>query len=254
MNAIDPFWPFARPPVTLSGEEVHVWCASLERSADEIARLTLLLTEEEKNRVARFRSIVARNEFLVTRGLLRLLLGHYLNCKPNRLIFCVGPQGKPFLVGEPRLRFNVAHSHGLALFAISLHCEVGVDVERVRPFANDLGIAERYFSQREVEVLRGLEPQQRCDMFFHTWARKEAILKASGDGLAIGLEGVEVSVAPQEEARVLRVNGRETDARGWTLQALTPAAGYVGAVALPGTGVHLACWHWPDDETVNGRG
>jgi 4'-phosphopantetheinyl transferase len=159
----------------------------------------------------------------------------------------VGPQGKPFLVGGPKLRFNLAHSHGLALFAVSQQCEVGVDVERVRPFVNDLGIAERYFSARETEVLRGLEPQERCETFFHTWARKEAVLKANGDGLAIGLEGVEVSVLPDDEVRLLRVNGTEAEARRWTLQALRPAAGYVGAVALQGTGLRLSCWYWPYD-------
>jgi len=245
VSAIDPYWPFALPPASLSGDEVHVWCASLDRPADHIARLTTILAEEERNRVARFHSLVARNEFLVARSLLRILLGHYLNYEPSHLTFCVGPQGKPFLVGKPKLRFNVAHSHGLALFAVSLQCEVGVDVEQVRPFANDLGIAERYFSRHEAEVLRSLAPEQRCEVFFHTWARKEAILKASGNGLALGLEGVEVSVTPEEEARVLRVNGTAAEAQGWTLRALTPAAGYVGAVALPGTGVRLACWHWP---------
>src|SRR5262249_48915862 len=160
-------WPSALPPVSLSGDEVHVWCTTLDRPPDHIARLTALLAENERDRVARFRSAVSRNEFLVARGLLRILLGHYLDCDPSRLVFCVGPQCTPCMLGEPKLRFNVAHSHGLALFAVSRRCEVGVDVERVRPFTNDLGIAERYFSRRETDVLRGLAPEQRCEVFFH---------------------------------------------------------------------------------------
>lgn len=252
MSAIDPYWPFALPPVSLSVDEVHIWCASLERPPGQVARLTAVLADEERNRVARFRCAVARNEFLVARGLLRILLGHYLDLDPRRLAFCVGPQGKPFLTTEPKVQFNLAHSHGLALFAVSGRDEVGVDVERVRTFANDLGIAERYFSRRETEVLLDLEPGRRSEAFFHTWARKEAVLKASGNGLALGLEGVEVSVTPGEEARLLRVNGTEEDARRWTLQALTPAVGYVGAVALQGTGARLICRHWPDAEAANG--
>jgi 4'-phosphopantetheinyl transferase len=236
----------------LNGDEVHIWCAFLERPADHLARLTAVLADHERDRVARYHSAVSRNEFLVARGLLRILLGHYLSRAPDRLTFCVGPQGKPFLTGEPKLCFNVAHSHGLALFAVSLRCEVGVDVEQVRPIANDLGIADRYFSVRETAALRGLAPVQRREAFLHTWARKEAVLKANGDGLAIGLEGVEVSVATGEPARLLRVNGKESFAGGWTLQALTPAPGYVGAVALQRTGLRLACWHWPDEEEASG--
>jgi 4'-phosphopantetheinyl transferase len=238
--------------VALCGDDIHIWCASLECHASHVVRLTAILADEERNRVARFRCAVARNEFLVARGLLRILLGHYLGLEPRRLAFCVGPQGKPFLTTEPKLQFNLAHSHGLALFAVSGRCEVGVDVERVRTFANDLGIAERYFSRREAEILRGLEPERRSEAFFHTWARKEAVLKASGEGLALGLEGVEVSVASGDEARLLRVNGTEEGARRWTLQALTPAAGYVGALAVQGTGTRLTCRHWPDADGASG--
>ncbi len=246
MSVVDPYWPSALPPVSLSEDEVHIWCASLRRQPDQLARLTSILSESERERVRRFHSPVARNEFLVARSLLRLLLSHYIGQEPTDITFHIGMQGKPTLACGSPLHFNVAHSHGLALFAVSGLCEVGVDVEQVRPFANDLGLAERYFSESEAEVLRGMEPERRREAFFHTWARKEAVLKANGSGLALGLEGVEVSVMPDEPARLLRVDGEESYARQWTLTTLTPALDYVGAVALKGKAVRLTCWHWPE--------
>jgi 4'-phosphopantetheinyl transferase len=246
VNTNRPCWPFALPPKSLAGDEVHVWCASLDRPPEHVARLSEVLSDNERERVSRFRSAFSRNEYLVSRGLLRTLLGHYLCRKPERLIFSLGPQGKPVLPGEPELHFNVAHSGGFALFAVRGRGEVGVDLERVRPFENDMGLAERYFSPREVEVLRTLGPERRIEAFFHTWARKEAVLKANGHGLALGLEGVEVNVLSDEPARLLRVNGEESCARCWTLWSLLPVPGYVGAVALEGRDVPLTCWHWPD--------
>lgn len=246
MNTPPP--PWSPPPghPTLAGDEIHVWCASLRRPAEEVARLTAVLSAEERERGERFLSVPARNQFLVARGLLRLLLGRYLDSEPTRLTFRHGPAGKPALPGGG-LHFNVSHSHELVVYAFTRRAEVGVDVEHVRPVVNEMELAERFFSPAEAAALRALEGERRREAFFRLWTCKEAYLKANGQGIAHGLERVEFSVHPEEPARMLRVDGEEEPARQWSLRGLAPAAGYVGALALACHDYRLTCWRWPDE-------
>jgi 4'-phosphopantetheinyl transferase len=242
-----PSWPTAPADVRLDDDEVHVWCAVLERPPHELARMAELLSDDERQRVERSRSPMVRREFTAARALLRTLLGYYLCCDSRSVRFRSGPQGKPELADCPWHRpvhFNVSHSHGLALFAITVRGAVGVDVEMLRPF-NALGMAERYFSPWEFHALRSLDEAVRGEAFFHTWTRKEAFLKATGGGIAYGLERVEVVIHPHETARILRLDGDETRAHRWSLRTLHPAPGYVGALALETHEYRLITWHGP---------
>jgi 4'-phosphopantetheinyl transferase len=241
-----------RPPadlLALETGEVHLWRASLDVPAGAVDRLADTLTDEEWERAQRYRCLGARKQFILARGLLRTLLAAYLECQPAHVQFRHGPQGKPALDPTPDgpLYFNVSHSNGMALLAFTRHTEVGVDVEHLRPFASDMGMAKRYFSRREYQALRSLDAEQRTEHFFHTWTRKEAILKARGVGLAHGLERVEVAVGPHEPVRILRMDEDECWAARWSLRALTPAPGYVGALALEGHDHRLVCWDWSED-------
>jgi 4'-phosphopantetheinyl transferase len=238
-------WPSSPGPVELTAGEVHVWCAALARPAEEVAELASLLSPDEQERAARYRVTTAREQFGVSRALLRVLLGRYLDRDPSRLEFRPGPQGKPALAGPAPLSFNVSHSYGVALFAVRAGGEVGVDLEQVRPFENDLGLAERFFCAAEAAALRALGDERRA-AFFHVWTRKEAYLKASGLGLAGGLERVEVSVPPDDPPRVLRIDGVADAARRWSLRALSPLPGYVGALAVEGHDYRLRCWRLDD--------
>jgi 4'-phosphopantetheinyl transferase len=238
-------WPLAPAPDAPGPGEVHVWCSSLERPPEEVSRLLALLSEEERERAGRFRVSRARDEYVVARGLLRTLLGRCLSCDPRQITFRHGPQGKPRLPDPVPLHFNLSHSGGYALFAVSTCGEVGVDLERVRPFTNMLELAERFFCPSEAAALRAHPEGSRHDAFLHVWTRKEAFIKACGTGLAHGLERFEVSVPPDEPARVLRIDGTEAAARGWSLRELTPVPGYIGALAREGNDYRLLCWHWP---------
>src|SRR5262249_10829075 len=191
-----------------------------------------------------FRSESARTQFVVTRAALRSILSDYLDLSPLRLSFVHGPQGKPALANWGWLHFNVSHSQDVALIAVTRRSEIGVDVERLRPFINDLGMAERYFSPRETELLRALTGTRRSEAFFHAWTRKEAYLKASGKGLSYGLERVEVTLLPEDEPRFVRIDGCERLASEWSLRHLVPAVGCVGAVTLQGHDYQLRCWKW----------
>ena len=242
-----PLWP--PPPATwaLAPDEVHVWCASLERPAGEVARLFSLLSEDERARAERYRVEPARVQFVSARAVLRTLLAGYLGADPTHIAFAHGAHGKPVLAhppARPPLHFNVSHTHGAALFALTARGEVGVDVEQVRPRTNHIELAERFFAPAEADALRRLAPADSLEAFFNAWTRKEAFLKATGLGLSYGSERVEVTLLPGEPARLLRLAGDERAAARWSLEGLSPLPGYVGALALEGTGYRLRCWRW----------
>jgi 4'-phosphopantetheinyl transferase len=158
-----------------------------------------------------------------------------------------GPHGKPHLAGEfdGALQFNLAHSHELALFAFARGPELGIDLEWLQPLQDLEQIAARFFSPRENAVLRTLPKSQWVQAFFNCWTRKEAYLKATGDGLARPLEHFDVSLAPGKPARLLYVEGDARESERWFLRALTPAPGYAAALAVEeGQHCRLVRWRW----------
>jgi len=242
MSAVRPTWQSQKDPPRPGDDEVHIWSTALARTPEQLATLTECLADEDRERADRYRLIEARSDFIVARATLRSVLGRYLGVEPRRVVFRYGPQGKPFLASG-KLHFNLTHSHGLALVALSRTVEVGVDVERIRPF-NDLQFAERYFSPREVNFLKTVSQPERTEMFFHAWTRKEAFLKATGEGIALGLDRIEVELRLEEPARLVLLDGCPTRAAEWSLIHLQPAVGYVGALALMRRGMRVNCWSW----------
>lgn len=215
----------------LALDEVHVWCMTLSWSAEQLARLAELLSEDERQRARRYVHVPSRHQFIAARSGLRILLGRYLGLDPTRVRLVPGNTGKPRLAGGG-LHFNVSHSHEVAMFAVTRGGEVGIDVERVRAYPNHLDMADRYFTPGEVRALRRLPSGAREQAFYHVWTRKEAFLKATGLGLSHGLERFEVSVPPDDPARILHVDGDCGAGERWSLTALEPAQGYVGALAI----------------------
>ena len=138
----------------------------------------------------------------------------------------------------------MSHSQGLALYAITREREIGVDIEHVRPVPEAEQIADRFFSARESAVFRALPPSQKPKAFFNCWTRKEAYIKAIGDGLAWPLDQIEVSLALGEPARLLSIAGDPISAKRWELQELTPACSYVAALAVEGHNWRISCWQW----------
>jgi 4'-phosphopantetheinyl transferase len=241
------------PPgrLTLGENEVHVWRASLERGEVNLSYLRQLLSPDENARAERFRFEKDRRHFVAGRGLLRVVLGLYLSREPAGLSFVYGPHGKPALANAPgpgAVCFNLSHSRGLALYAVTRGRRLGVDVEgATRPLGHE-EIAERFFSPREREALQHLPAGLRAGAFFACWTRKEAYLKAHGGGLTVALDSFDVSLAPGEPARLLATHGDPLEAGRWSLRQLDPGPGYVGALAVEGHGWRLWCGHWPDGE------
>ncbi len=241
-------WRPAPQTLTLNNDEVHVWRAPLDVPESHVRRLGPILAGDERQRAERYVFEKDQRHFVVARGLLRVLLGRYLAQDPQHLRFTYGPHGKPALstdTGGDILRFNVSHSHGLALYAITRGRELGVDVERIRPAVAQETIAEHFFSPREVAALRALPLPLQATAFFACWSRKEAYIKAKGDGLALPLDQFDVSLAPGEPAALLRTAWDPQEAARWALQDLAPAPDYRAAVAVAGHDWRLACWDGP---------
>jgi 4'-phosphopantetheinyl transferase len=216
---------------SLPADEIHIWRASLDQPAEVVARLDTLLNGPEHERAARMRIERIRSRFVVGRGLLRTLLGRYIGAPAAALEFGYGEYGKPYLVdGGPR--FNLSHSDGVALFAFSSSTELGVDVELADRRVDPLRIAGRFFSPSEVETLRSLAEPLQPRAFLSCWTRKEAFIKARGDGLSLALDSFDVTLAPSDPAALTRTAWSETEPAEWQLEDLSDLeAGTVAAVA-----------------------
>jgi len=244
-NPSVPLWRPPPEPLTLGSDEVHVWRAALNRAASQVQSLQRTLTADEQARAERFYFQKDRERFVVGRGLLRIILGRYLNLEPNQLRFDYSPYGKPSLAPEidgGGLRFNVSHSHELALYAVTRGREIGIDVERLRPDFASEQIAERFFSPREVAELRALPPEVQTEAFFNCWTRKEAYIKAIGEGLSHPLDQFDVSLVPGQPASLLSTRTNPSEAARWSLLALIPSPDYVAALAVEGHGWRLVRW------------
>ena len=179
--------------------------------------------------------------------MLRTILGRYLGRDPAQLRFRYGPSGKPVLYvesGSHSIRFNVSHTRDIALYAVTIGREIGVDIERIRVDFGTEDIAARFFSGREVAALGALPPPYRLEAFFTCWTRKEAYLKARGQGLSFPLDRFTVSLAPGERAALLEVLDDPKETARWSVRQLFPGADHVAALAVEGRDWHLKCLQW----------
>ena len=241
---------WAQPPeaLVLAKDDVHVWKASLDRNPTELDSLRQTLATDEQKRAERFRLNKHRDRFIVGRGVLRTILGMYLDRQPGQFRFRYTPYGKPELpVEEGALSFNLSHSRDLALYAVTQKREIGVDVEFIREDVNLLGIAKRFFSEREYAQLRALPPSCRLQTFFDCWTRKEAFIKAKGEGFSLPLSQFDVSIAPGKPAALLRTEWNPDEVARWSLNSFAPAPGYAAALAVEGK--HWNLWNWNFDLT-----
>jgi 4'-phosphopantetheinyl transferase len=243
---VHPPWQSAAQPPPLTTDDVHVWRFALDFGAATLERLRETLADDERRRAERFHFDEDRRHFIAGRGGLRCLLAAYLGRQPQEVRFAYGNYGKPRLAdehgGDPR--FNLTHSHGLALLALTRGREVGVDVERLRDMERDgEGLAERFFSANESATLRSLPVESRREAFFHCWTRKEAYIKAKGQGLALPLDQFDVALHP-DDATLLATRFDPDDARRWAMRSLLPGEGYVGALVVEGHAWRLWCGEW----------
>ena len=243
--------PFRPPPLDLelTTDEIHVWCASLDQRLPRFYGFIQTLSMDDRMRAEQFYFEQDRKHFIASRGIVRMILGRYLGVEPKRLQFCYGKNGKPALAntfGKGNIRFNLSHSEGIALYAFTREHEIGVDIEHIRDISEMEQIAERFFSVRENAVFRALPKSKRKEAFFNCWTRKEAFIKAIGDGLSRPLDKFDVGLVPGEPARLLRIEGDSNVASQWSIQELKLAFGFAAAFAVEGRRWRLRCWRWSD--------
>ena len=211
----------------------RIWHWPLDVSALEVADLKKVLSPDEMERAERYRFDQHRNEFILTRALLRIVLASYTAQSPESLSFDYSAQGKPALKnGRPDLRFNVSHTEGLAVLALVREREIGVDAEKIRPQPDAQKLAKRFFSAREQLFLGKLSGDELQRAFFRCWTRKEAYIKAKGEGLSIPLHAFDVSLEEDQPAALVGTRPDPTEAGRWTLYDLSVGQGYAAALTV----------------------
>ena len=235
-----PIW--REPAVEPLDDAVHVWPIALDVPDETVADFYVALDAAERERSQRFFADTHRRRFIVSHGAVRMILGRYLGVAPACLRFETLLHGKPVLAREfsdTQLQFNLAHSHELAALAVTRDRPVGIDIEWVRPFPDIIPVAEHVFSPSEAALWRTIPTDSgRTRAFFNCWTRKEALLKAVGDGLTRPLASFAVSFLEGEPARLLDATAaRPLD--GWAIRDWEPHPAYVGAVVVAGSEIEL---------------
>lgn len=222
--------------------EISVFSVPLAASPARIAYFERNLAPEERDRAHRFRTPALQEAFILARGTLRAILGRCLNLPPAEVQLDYGERGKPRIAGGHELRFNLSHSGGRALYALSLDREIGVDLEQITPTTDCELIARHFFSAGEIRDLMSLPAGQRDDAFFTCWTRKEAYIKACGEGLSLALDAFRVSLLPGEPARL----EAPADPRPWSLFDVRPGPDHAAALAAEGSASALRAWAFRD--------
>ena len=236
-------WPRGPEAPALEGSVVDVWRSALEPDPARRARLEGLLSPGELERASRFRFDRDAHRYVIARGVLRTLLGRYQGRPPDSIGLEESEHGRPFdpsEVGAGRLDFNVSHSQDRLLVAFTRAGRVGVDIEWMSPLPDMAELVELNFSPAEQATWRSLADDQRERGFFACWTRKEAFVKAVGQGLSHPLQSFDVSLAPGDEARLERIENGRPDA--WTLRALDADPGYAAALAVEAPSAALRLW------------
>ncbi len=231
----------------LANDEIHIWCTSLDQPTSLAERLVCTLSTDERAKAQRFYFEEDRKRFIVRHGILRMILGCYSGVEASELWFFYGRNGKLRLADTFRngtILFSMSSSEGLALYGFTRNREIGVDVECVRDIPDMDQIAELIFSATEALAYRALPDHLKREAFFSCWTRKEAFLKATGDGLSLPLNKFELAVDPGGPAKRLNIDTDMKSACRWSIYDLKPALGFAAAIAAEGRDWRLRCWQW----------
>ncbi len=227
-------WVVPPTPPPLGVHEAHLWRVDLDVEGSEAAAADIL-SEDERARAARFHFESDRHRFIAGRAALRRILAAYLDRAPADLVFALGHHGKPALENLG-LDFNLSHSGGCGLIAVTRGRRVGVDVERIRTDFACEEIARRFFAPAEVDALAASAPHEYATAFFRCWTRKEAYVKARGDGLTLALDRFEVTLEAAATRALASCLDDPSESSRWSLREIVPGPGYLGALVVEGDG------------------
>ncbi len=233
MSGVSNSWSRAPSSLAIGASDVHVWKATLDATGESLAALRGVLSDDERVRADRFIRRIHGDRFTCARGMLRRLLARYLGAPPEAIGFRYDELRRPSLAPGQfpmDLRFNLSHSEDKALFAFAIGNDLGVDIEAIDDRVERDKLAERFFAAGEVAALRALPERAQREAFFLCWTRKEAFVKAHGKGIAFGLDRFEVSVGPDQPARIVHVDDGEMRTDAWALHDLLAFDGFASAL------------------------
>ena len=228
-------------------DELHLWRVELEIHPHQIEPLERTLSSTEHERAQRFRFPQHRRRFVVRRGVLRDVLGRYLSVAPERIEFEKNRYGKLSVIGQEtpnEIRFNLSHSADLATIALTRGREVGVDIEQIKPERATSQIARRFFASSETKAITALPSDEQTVAFFRCWTRKEAYIKAKGQGLSLPLSSFEVTVAANQPPALQQVSGDSDEILRWTMGTFDPGPSFLGAFVVEVPCDEQQCWQW----------
>jgi 4'-phosphopantetheinyl transferase len=210
----------------LLADDIHVWTVDLNLDRQQINEFSQLLTDQERQRAAKFINPIHGDRWIVARGYLRQILSQYLKLAPAEIRFSYGVQGKPAIEGH-ELQFNLSHSGDRAIYGITAKQPIGIDLEYIHPIAA-ADLVDRFFSCAEQAIFHQLPITLQQAAFFHAWTQKEAYLKACGTGLSTPLDQIEVSIDPLTPAAIVATPTNQT----WQIHKLEIAPDYAGAIVI----------------------
>ena len=231
-------WSNAGAEVRLNWKEVNIWRCRLDAPEDAWTPLVRYLSADELIRAGRFVFRKDRSRYIISHAFVRILLGRYAQRDPGSLRFKYGPNGRPDLelAESGSIGFNLSHAGDWAVCAVARSRFIGVDIECAPGNLDVSMLADACFSEGERRALAMLPQGQQLPSFLSCWTRKEAYLKSTASGLSIPLKSFEVSLRPSDPPKLLSIDGNKEHARGWFMDAFSPAEGYAGAVVVRGRG------------------
>ena len=246
-------WQTPSQPLALLPQDIHVWKIPLQPPRLWLPKLWAMLNVEEQQRAKRYKTQTLQDTFVTARGTLRLILHRYLHIEAAHIQFASGTHGKPYItepVTSPPLTFNLSHSAELALLAVAVNRQIGIDIEHNRRTTNYSGMINRICSPQEQLFLKDLPPDEQQKLFLTCWTRKEAYVKALGQGITFSLNTVTVSLDKNEPPEILQVEGQEKESLRWSMRELYPAPDYAAALVGEGQDWNHVCLKWEWDTTL----
>jgi len=240
-------WHHSVPGKLINSNEVHVWRVLLDVTPVEFEILLGFLSVDELTRAGRFHFERDQKRFIVARGILRKILGHYLKKNPDDIRFEYTSHGKPILapgVDKEKICFNLSHSGAFALYAVTQRKKIGIDIEGIRDDIEIDQIARKFFSQNEIDSLEKIDINKRSGLFYQYWTRKEAFLKAGGEGISFPMEKCDVSLISGRVLSPVTVQDNNSEISSLQVQDLFPGNGYAAAIAVEGCDCDLSCWEY----------
>lgn len=238
-------WQASPAQFSLLDNHVDVWKIDLSQHVSYVDAYAKFLNAEETERAQRFYFLKDRQYFTITRACLRLLLGKYLNQAPADIHFTLNQYGKPF-VAEQALHFNVTHSQDIALIAFNLNQALGVDIEKITREVEYLDLAQRFFAEEEIQQLTSVPVTQQAQVFFNIWTRKEAFIKAIGQGLSFPLTKFAVTGLLDRPPALIRVDDNEFAKLSWMFTSFVPATDYLAALGVAQKIKQINYWQFSD--------